>query len=105
MGCRYRLHVEDLPGKPDIVIRKYALVLFVHGCFWHLHTCRDGTVPKSRTGYWKEKLINNRERDERHRAALRKQGWKILRIWECDVEKRPEKVASFLKKRLTDYEI
>ena len=103
-GYRYRLHVRNLPGKPDIVLSKYNAVIFVHGCFWHLHqSCRDGTIPKTRTDYWKDKLLGNKERDKKHRRDLRKLGWRVLRLWECEVEKNPDKVMkrlnAFLKKK------
>ena len=75
-GYRYRLHVKNLPGKPDIVLPKYNAVIFVHGCFWHLHLgCRDGTIPKTRTDYWEKKLLGNKERDKKNMNELRKQGW------------------------------
>ena len=101
MGYRYRLNVKDLPGKPDIVLRKYNAVIFVHGCFWHLHYgCRDGTIPKSRTDYWREKLYKNKARDARYMRDLRKKGWKVLRLWECEIERKPEKVFRKLRKFL-----
>jgi DNA mismatch endonuclease (patch repair protein) len=97
LGFRYRLHVKKLPGKPDIVLAKYKTAIFVHGCFWHLHSrCRDGTIPKTRTHYWREKLLNNKKRDAKHVRDLRHQGWKVLRIWECEVEKKPDKVIKKL---------
>ena len=90
MGYRYRLHVKTLPGKPDIVIRKYDAVIFIHGCFWHLHNdCRDGTIPKTRKEYWQTKLLRNKERDVQHIRELKKKGWKVLRLWECEIEKKP----------------
>ena len=103
MGYRYRLNVKNLPGKPDIVLRKYKAVIFVHGCFWHLHSnCRDGTIPKTRVEYWQTKLLNNKARDERNIRTLRREGWKVLRLWECDIENKSEKVTqrlrNFLKK-------
>lgn len=99
MGYRYRLHVRALPGQPDIVLNKYKTVIFVHGCFWHLHNgCRDGTVPKTRTSYWKEKLYKNKNRDVSHFRALRRLGWRVLRVWECDVERRPDKIRLKLQK-------
>lgn len=101
MGYHYRLHVKGLPGKPDIVLRKYKAVIFVHGCFWHLHSkCRDGTIPKTRSAYWREKLLNNKKRDVKHIRQLRHQGWKVLRLWECETEKHPEKVIKKLQKFL-----
>jgi DNA mismatch endonuclease (patch repair protein) len=96
-GYRYRLHVKDMPGKPDIVLPKYKVVIFVHGCFWHLHSgCRDGTIPKTRTGYWKDKLLRNKERDKEHMRELQKQGWRVLQLWECEVENKPEEVLERL---------
>lgn len=88
---RYRLHDNKLPGKPDIVLRKYGAVIFVHGCFWHLHKgCPNARMPKTRLKYWRAKLVNNAERDIQHRKELKKLGWKILCLWECEIEKRPE---------------
>jgi DNA mismatch endonuclease (patch repair protein) len=100
-GYRYRLHVKKMPGKPDIVLRKYKAVVFVHGCFWHLHQgCRDGTIPKTNTEYWKKKLLGNKARDKKHIETLENLGWRVLRVWECEVEKDPEiilnKIISFL---------
>lgn len=101
LGYRYRLNVKNLPGKPDIVLRKYDLIIFVHGCFWHLHSrCRDGTIPKSRTEYWKDKLLKNKERDAKNIRELKRQGWKVLRLWECEIEKKPEKVIKKIEKFL-----
>lgn len=102
MGCRYRLNVKDLPGKPDIVLRKYKSVIFVHGCFWHLHSaCRDGTLPKTRKAYWHKKLLENKKRDKRNMRALRKQGWKVLRLWECEIERKPDIVMKRIIKFLS----
>lgn len=93
LGYRYRLHVKSLPGKPDIVMKKYGLVIFIHGCFWHLHkNCRDGTIPKTRVKYWREKLLKNRARDSDHMRRLKRLGWKVLRLWECDIERKPGRV-------------
>lgn len=84
-GFRYRLHVRDLPGRPDIVLPKYGVVIFVNGCFWHAHTCQKGRVPSSRTAFWAEKFKSNRRRDARSRRALRKAGWRVLTVWECSL--------------------
>jgi len=101
LGFKYRLHVSKLPGKPDIVLRKHNAVIFVHGCFWHLHSkCRDGTIPKSKTAYWRKKLTNNRKRDAKHIRELRQMGWKVLLLWECEVEKNPERVIKKIEKLL-----
>lgn len=98
MGFRYRLNVKSLPGKPDIVMRKYNAIIFVHGCFWHLHSgCRDGALPKTRKTYWHPKLLANKERDARNIRILKEQGWKVLRLWECEIEKYPEVVMEKLR--------
>jgi DNA mismatch endonuclease (patch repair protein) len=97
MGYRFRLHVKDLPGKPDIVLPKYKTVIFVHGCFWHRHKgCKNCTTPTNRREFWLEKLNGNAARDKVHRRALRKLGWSAITVWECQIEKphRIEKLAS-----------
>lgn len=105
-GFRYRVHSKKLPGKPDIVISRLKTVIFVHGCFWHLHSsCRDGAIPKTRVAYWTEKLLKNKDRDARNIKELRKQGWRVLRIWECEVEKKPSKVTAKIKKFLLKKEL
>lgn len=101
MGYRFRLHKRELPGCPDIVLPKYKSVIFVHGCFWHLHEgCRDGTVPKTQHGKWNLKLERNVERDKHHYQELQKMGWKVLVIWECEIEKQlnivKQKIINFL---------
>jgi DNA mismatch endonuclease (patch repair protein) len=83
MGYRFRLHRKDLPGKPDIVLRKWGVVVLVHGCFWHGHDCCEGHLPKSNTTYWAPKLEKNRRRDAENENALTILGWKLIIIWEC----------------------
>jgi DNA mismatch endonuclease (patch repair protein) len=84
MGYRFRLHRRDLPGTPDIVLPRFKLVIFVHGCFWHGHPgCKKSGIPKTRTEFWTEKIRRNRERDERATEALRQKGWEVATIWEC----------------------
>ncbi len=101
MGYRFRLHGKTLPGQPDIVLSKCGAVIFVHGCFWHLHgRCRDGTMPKSHVRYWSEKLADNKKRDLRNIRKLRQMGWNVLRFWECEIEKQPEKVVQKLRRVL-----
>lgn len=86
LGYRYRLHGSTLPGKPDLVFAGRKKAIFIHGCFWHLHTgCREGRIPDSRRSYWKPKLEGNRARDARNRRALRRLGWSVLVIWECQI--------------------
>lgn len=86
LGLRFRNHVEDLPGKPDLANKSRRWAIFVHGCFWHSHSgCRLASSPKSNTGYWTEKLARNQTRDEDKIAALKAQGFRVLIIWECEV--------------------
>jgi DNA mismatch endonuclease (patch repair protein) len=89
MGYRYRLHVRDLPGKPDLVFRSRQKVIFVHGCFWHRHEgCRRATTPQSNEAFWREKLSRNADRDAEQIKALNRKGWKVLVIWECQIRDR-----------------
>ena len=89
MGLRFRRHRRDLPGRPDIVLPKYGLAIFVHGCFWHFHQgCRDGKIPQSNQDYWEPKLKRNVKRDKDSLAALKDAGWNTLVIWECEVKKQ-----------------
>ena len=86
-GFRYILHDKTLPGKPDIVLPKYRTVIFVHGCFWHGHTnCKYFKVPKTRTKWWLAKINRNKANDEKAQKALRKEGWKVINIWECSLK-------------------
>ncbi len=88
MGYRYRLHRNDLPGKPDLVFLGRRKVIFVHGCFWHQHpdpTCNIARRPKSNQHYWLPKLEHNVTRDVKHQARLAELGWSVLVVWECDV--------------------
>ena len=87
MGYRYRLHQRSLPGKPDLVFASRRKVIFVHGCFWHLHGCKGSRLPKSNKGYWLPKLERNRARDAEHLKALRADGWRHLVLWECELHK------------------
>lgn len=90
-GFRYRLHEKSLPGKPDIVLKKYNTVIFVHGCFWHAHEgCRYFVVPKTRTEWWTNKLEGNIQKDKRNISQLKKAGWKVIIIWECKLKKNSE---------------
>ncbi len=84
MGFRYRLHVKNLPGKPDLVFPRAKTVLFVHGCFWHMHRCKYGKpAPATNKTFWAEKRRGNADRDKRNRRLLRAAGWKVFEIWEC----------------------
>jgi DNA mismatch endonuclease (patch repair protein) len=100
LGYRYRLHVRDLPGHPDIVLPKHRVVIFVHGCFWHMHKCRFGrVVPKTNAEFWQTKRSGNTERDRRNARQLRKVGWTVLTVWECETRSQ-EKLKSKLEARL-----
>lgn len=95
LGYRYRLHVADLPGRPDIVFPARRKIIEVRGCFWHGHTClRGARTPLTRALYWSTKIARNRERDLRNTQSLRTTGWEVLDVWECEI--RREKLASEL---------
>lgn len=101
LGFRYRLYRSDLPGVPDLVFPRLKKVIFVHGCFWHGHSCARGNrVPKTRTPYWQQKISQNRERDERHLMELQNQGWSALTVWECDLAKNFDPTAKAILKFL-----
>lgn len=88
MGLRYRLHGKTLPGKPDLVFAGARAVLFVHGCFWHMHRCKYGKpVPATNVTFWARKRRSNADRDKRNRAALKKDGWRVFEIWECQTRR------------------
>lgn len=88
LGFRYRLHVAGLSGKPDIVLRRYKAVILVHGCFWHGHDCALFKWPKSRDAFWRDKIEGNKVRDAKSERALRDDGWRVLRVWECALKGR-----------------
>ena len=102
MGYRFRLHTEDLPGRPDIVFRARKKAIFVHGCFWHRHPgCRYSTMPKTRTSFWEKKFEANVTRDRRVIESLVAEGWRVLVVWECQVRNEmdtlPATLVSFME--------
>jgi DNA mismatch endonuclease, patch repair protein len=105
MGFRFRLHGKDLPGKPDLVFSPKHKVIFVHGCFWHLHKgCRIAHFPKSNVRYWRPKLHNNQMRDKNNVKMLRTLGWKILVVWECEIrdhDRLAKRIKHFLTSAIT----
>lgn len=101
-GLRYRKNVRRLPGCPDIVLSKYKTVVFVNGCFWHMHDCGRFVWPKSNTEYWHQKISRNIERDKENHQLLQEQGWRVLIIWECQLKKAVmESNLSDLYKKIT----
>ena len=103
-GFRYRLHVRDLPGKPDLVLSKYNALIFVHGCFWHGHDCHLFKWPSTRPDFWQSKIVRNREVDAVALRALAETGWRSAVVWECALKGKTrlplEKVTEFLEKWL-----
>lgn len=98
-GFRYRTNVKKLPGSPDIVLTKYRTVIFVHGCFWHGHSCKAGHSPQSNTEYWLPKIKANMERDLRKIAELEKDTWNVIIIWQCEIntmKKRNERLTKLI---------
>ncbi|MGY2188161.1 very short patch repair endonuclease [Pseudomonas sp. SDO5591_S426] len=102
-GFRFRLHVKELPGKPDLVLPKYNAVVFVHGCFWHGHTCRYFKTPQTRSAFWLEKIGKNQTRDLTHETSLLGQGWRVLVVWECAVRLMKREKSFFLIDLIADW--
>lgn len=96
LGYRFRLHVPNLPGRPDLVFASKRKAIFVHGCFWHRHNrCSRATIPKTHSEFWEAKLSLNAVRDRRSRRLLRRMGWKVLTAWQCEL-KNPDKLSERL---------
>ena len=87
-GYRFRIHVKNLPGKPDVVLHKYKTILNVHGCYWHYHGCTYSNVPKTKTQYWIGRLELNKKRDFINKNKLIKLGWKVIDVWECTLKRK-----------------
>lgn len=100
-GFRYRLHVKNLPGTPDIVLPKHRTAIFVHGCFWHGHDCHLFTLPQTRRDFWTAKISTNQQRDQRDISALRSAGWRVICVWECAIRGRLKWDTGALGDRLT----
>lgn len=100
MGFRFRVHCRELPGNPDIVLPRYGRIVFVNGCFWHGHKrCARSKRPSTRPEFWNRKLDGNIDRDKRSRKILRRTGWEVLTVWECETRK-PEKLLMRLERFL-----
>ena len=100
MGFRYRLHVRKLAGSPDLVFQKLGKAIFVHGCFWHGHSCPRGNFPSTNVDFWTQKITSNRARDRHALRALRANGWSVLTMWECELKSDVlvrNRLARFLK--------
>lgn len=101
-GYRFRKNDKRYPGKPDIVLPKYHVAIFVHGCFWHRHEgCKDATIPKTRTEFWLEKFDKNVKNDQIKQEKLRELGWKVIVIWECELKRSFQKTMDKVEKELT----
>jgi len=99
LGYRFRIHYPSLPSKPDVVLPKKRKIIFVHGCFWHGHSCRAGqNRPKTHKAYWENKLSRTMIRDKNNVETLKKMGWRVLVIWECEIRDK-----EFLVKRITEF--
>ena len=105
-GYRFRKNDKRYPGKPDIILPKYHVAIFVHGCFWHRHKgCKDATTPKTRTEFWLEKFDKNVKNDQIKQEKLREGGWKIIVIWECELKKDFIKSMEWLEQEIKYYNI
>ena len=96
-GFRYRLHKRTLPGSPDLVFARFSIAVFINGCFWHGHNCKDGARPASNTEYWNGKIDRTIARDKRNAAALRRKGWKVVVIWTCRLENGVRRLLKLLQ--------
>ncbi|WP_329608275.1 very short patch repair endonuclease [Mesorhizobium muleiense] len=99
-GWRYRVSVKGLPGTPDIVFSRLKTAIFVNGCFWHGHTCRLGTRPKTREAFWADKIETNKLRDSRKNDELASRGWRVLTVWQCqlsDTDAAISEIEAFLE--------
>lgn len=103
LGFRYRLHDRRLAGKPDIVLQRYRAVIFVHGCFWHGHSCHLFKMPRSRPEFWSVKISTNRLRDAASCTTLRNKGWRIAEVWECAMKGRERLDPKFLVSVISDW--
>lgn len=97
-GFRFRLHRRDLPGRPDIVLPRLRLAIFVHGCFWHGHDCRRGKLPDDNAEFWVEKIDRNKARDVAAQAALSQAGWTVETIWQCQLKNGLEPLIERLRR-------
>lgn len=102
-GFRYRLHSPTIRGKPDLVLRRYRAVIFVHGCFWHGHDCHLFKIPSTRTDFWKTKINRNRERDAKVGTSVLESGWRQLVIWECALKGRKRIEFETLMTRISEW--
>ena len=103
-GFRYRRNVKKLPGTPDIVLQKYKTVIFVNGCFWHMHEgCKYFVWPKDNSEFWKNKLLANKERDEKEKKGIEELGWKVIVVWECQLKKAErERTLNWLVEKIRE---
>ena len=103
-GFRYRRNVKKLPGTPDIVLKKYKTVIFVNGCFWHMHEgCKYFVWPKDNSEFWKNKLLANKERDEKEKKGIEELGWKVIVVWECQLKKAErERTLNWLVEKIRE---
>ncbi|WP_167632205.1 very short patch repair endonuclease [Mariprofundus ferrooxydans] len=102
-GFRFRIHVASLTGKPDMVLKRYKAVIFVHGCFWHAHHCHLFKQPSTRPEFWQTKIAGNRERDAVNIKALNDSGWRVLTIWECSLKGKTRIEETELLERITTW--
>lgn len=99
-GLRYRVNVKKLPGSPDIVLSKYKIVIFVHGCFWHGHSCKYAALPTTNYAFWYNKIEKNKERDTIKNSLLEEMGWNVIIVWQCELKNtasREQRLKNLLK--------
>lgn len=102
-GFRYRLHDKKLPGKPDLVLPRHKTAIFVNGCYWHRHPgCPKATTPKTNTAFWTKKFAETVERDARKNSELTESGWRVVTVWECELEDDPVSIVEAVRKQLKE---
>ena len=102
-GFRYRLHRKDLPGNPDIILKRYNAVIFINGCFWHCHNCHLFKWPQTRQEFWEKKIMSNTRRDGKNYALLKENGWRVLVIWECSLKGKFKQDLSHLMSKIEQW--
>ena len=102
-GLRYRKNVSKLPGKPDIVLKKYKTVVFINGCFWHLHNCKYFVWPKQNADFWRDKITGNEARDIKNYTALKEMGWRVITIWECELKQTKIETLEKLTRNIKNF--
>src|SRR5262249_27495466 len=102
-GFRFRVQCSSLPGRPDLVLPKYRTLIYVHGCFWHAHSCRYFKWPRTRSEFWRQKIVGNKRRDKRNTTQAMRDGWRVLIVWECALRGKERSSSMQVLKECADF--